>query len=260
MITFWTSCSVKNNEEKKLLDKIMRVDIIQAESRFCGPETQFIENLRITGNGMLCINKHRFCPSGFLLETDSLKVCIDPVMPFFSGTMDYIIITHGHPDHFSLKDIRLLAGKKTVIFTPENLGPELEGLTWIPMGPGQTYSHGTFSLTAHKACNTRNVFLWLKAHKDNSQTLGYTIQMGEVRIFHPGDTDYLPELAKIPLVDVLFVPIGNKALTMGPIEAASLTEALSPKAVIPMHYEPDQDYLSIFQKKVPENISVLRFY
>ena len=115
-------------------------------------------------------------------------------------------------------------------------------------------------ITEEDSCRHRNVFLWLKAHKDNSQTLGYIIQMGALRIVHPGDTDFLPALAKIPLVDVLFIPIGDQALTMGPIEAASLTEAMSPKAVIPMHYEPDTNYLNIFQKNVPDKISIIRFY
>ena len=49
-----------------------------------------------------------------------------------------------------------------------------------------------------------------------------------------GDTDNIPELSKLEC-DYLFVPIGG-TYTMNAQEAATLTNKIKPKVVLPVHY------------------------
>jgi L-ascorbate metabolism protein UlaG (beta-lactamase superfamily) len=49
-----------------------------------------------------------FFPSGFKLRIKEKAIYIDPVCIGDYEAADYILITHSHGDHFSLRDIKKL--------------------------------------------------------------------------------------------------------------------------------------------------------
>ena len=63
---------------------------------------------------------------------------------------------------------------------------------------------------------------------------GVIISIGGIRIYHAGDTDFIPEMHSYKC-DVALLPIGGK-FTMDEKEAVEAVKAISPKIAIPMHY------------------------
>jgi len=60
--------------------------------------------------------------------------------------------------------------------------------------------------------------------------------MADKRIYHAGDTDFIPEMKKLGKIDVAMLPIGG-IFTMDVEEAACAALAIKPKIVVPMHYK-----------------------
>jgi L-ascorbate metabolism protein UlaG (beta-lactamase superfamily) len=63
---------------------------------------------------------------------------------------------------------------------------------------------------------------------------GYIIEIDGVKIYHAGDTDFIPEMKEIE-VDVALIPVGGK-YTMDLEQAKEALEAIKADKVIPMHY------------------------
>lgn len=64
---------------------------------------------------------------------------------------------------------------------------------------------------------------------------GFHLQLGDVRVFWPGDTDVLEGHAALD-VSVFLPPIGG-TFTMDRHEAADLAEVMDPGLVLPIHYD-----------------------
>ena len=57
--------------------------------------------------------------SGFLIEIHNKKIAIDPYnLSTNSEKADYILITHSHYDHCSIKDIEKISKEGTIIIIP----------------------------------------------------------------------------------------------------------------------------------------------
>jgi L-ascorbate metabolism protein UlaG (beta-lactamase superfamily) len=59
--------------------------------------------------------------------------------------------------------------------------------------------------------------------------------IGGIRIYHAGDTDHIPEMAKVKGVDVALLPVSG-TYVMTAAEAAKACGTIQPKVAIPMHY------------------------
>jgi L-ascorbate metabolism protein UlaG (beta-lactamase superfamily) len=64
--------------------------------------------------------------------------------------------------------------------------------------------------------------------------VGYIIEVGGVRIYHAGDTDFIPEMKDLK-VDVALIPVSG-TFVMTADEAAQAVNEFKPKIAIPMHY------------------------
>ena len=68
---------------------------------------------------------------------------------------------------------------------------------------------------------------------------GLVIRMGNVTVYHCGDTGLFGDMKLIGEVyrpDIALVPIGDR-FTMGPALATRAAEMISPKVAIPIHYD-----------------------
>jgi len=72
-------------------------------------------------------------------------------------------------------------------------------------------------------------------HPKDKNWVGYVITINNTRIYHAGDTDFIPEMKNLKNIDVALVPIGGY-YTMDLKEAAEAVNTIKPKIVIPMHY------------------------
>jgi L-ascorbate metabolism protein UlaG (beta-lactamase superfamily) len=217
------------------------VKITVSEKRNFKPkEIEISENTTLKSWGTIKVNKSHFFPSSFQIKTDKKTIYIDPVEidPFEKA--DYILITHSHPDHFSLTDIKKILKSDTKIICSKSVSKKLKGFnTSIHiLEPGDTLKLEGLNLTATAAYNTKSIFLWIKAHPRSKGNIGFILTLDNgYRIYHAGDTDYIPEILKINNIQLLLIPIGGDNLTLNEEEAAMIVNQIKPEIAVPMHYE-----------------------
>lgn len=220
------------------------------------------ENITLTTWGAIKVNKSHFFPSSFQLKIDGTVIYIDPVGIEKAERADYILITHAHPDHFSLKDIKNLLKDETKIVCPKGCIKKMRDFRHLTqlVKPKEHLPFEAFSIATTLAYNTKSVFLWIKAHPKAKENVGYVItSKNGVRIYHAGDTDYIPEMKELRGIDVALVPIGGDKLTMNAKEAAEIVNQISPKIAVPMHYEiKNHDELNQFETLVNEKTEVIK--
>ena len=89
--------------------------------------------------------------------------------------------------------------------------------------PGDSfYLDDNLKVEAVEAYNLKSALLWLKAHPKSKQNVGYVLNIDSIRIYHTGDTDYIPEMENIRDINLILVPIGGDNLTMNVDDAARL--------------------------------------
>jgi L-ascorbate metabolism protein UlaG (beta-lactamase superfamily) len=229
----------------------LRKDILQSFSR---------NGVTFTTWGAIRVNKADFFPSSFMISDEGVRIYIDPVEIEEASPADYIFITHAHPDHFSVKDIQKILTPDTQIICPSSVAKKLSclGARIHTVKPGDISDLDTMKIEAVPAWNHKPVFLWIKAHSEKKENVGFIITMSNgMRIYHAGDSDLIPAMDQIKDIDVAMIPIGGDKLTMDASEAAQLVLTIKPDVVIPMHFEmKDHASLQKLQEKVKGVTSV----
>jgi len=153
--------------------------------------------------------------------------------------LDYILVSHGHFDHFA--DVIPLARRTgaTVISSFELVAfcqsKGIEKGHGMSIGGGYRFPFGYVKLTP--ALHGPNV----AGDEDGTFTCmpsGFWIELnGGKRLYHAGDTALIMDMQLLQgQVDLALLPIGDN-FTMGPDDAARAVGMIRPKVVIPMHYD-----------------------
>ncbi|MFL5382472.1 MAG: metal-dependent hydrolase [Longimicrobiaceae bacterium] len=185
--------------------------------------------------------------SCFLLETDGgQRIMIDPWLDENPAadiktkdveSLDFILVSHGHSDHFD--DCIPLAKKTgaTVVSTYELVAfVQSQGVEkghGMNIGGAYVFDFGRVKLTP--ALHTGSISGDKGAHTTDCS--GFLISLNEgQRLYHAGDTALIVDMQLLRgSVDVALLPIGDN-YTMGPEDAARAVEMIEPEVVIPMHY------------------------
>ncbi|HUH12271.1 MAG TPA: metal-dependent hydrolase [Longimicrobiales bacterium] len=151
--------------------------------------------------------------------------------------LDYILVSHGHEDHFA--DAIPLAKKTgaTIIATFEIVGfcqeQGVENVHALHIGGGHSFPFGYAKMTP--ALHGGQVAGDQSGHFSTAAG-GWWLDLDGKRLYHAGDTALLMEMQLLRgKVDLALLPIGDN-YTMGPEDAARAVEFIAPKVVIPMHY------------------------
>lgn len=150
---------------------------------------------------------------------------------------DIIFITHAHHDHLSLGDIDVLLKDDTVVVaTPDSLETLKIENEKFPVEPNKQYNVRGFEFETVPAYNIK--LQRLEYHPQKNNWVGYIFDVNQVRFYHAGDTDYIPEINELSerKIDVAMLPIGG-TYTMGVDEAVLAANAIKAKKTIPMHYK-----------------------
>ncbi|NNF39346.1 MAG: metal-dependent hydrolase [Gemmatimonadetes bacterium] len=180
-----------------------------------------------------------------IVTDDGTRLVIDPFFGDNPATelgvdeveADYILVTHGHFDHFA--DCIPLA-KRTgamVISTFEIVAfcqeQGIENGHGMNIGGGYDFPFGRVKMTP--ALHTGSV-AGDTSGMHTTDCGGFLLTLGDRRLYHAGDTALIMDLQLLRgQVDIALLPIGDN-FTMGPDDAARAVDFIQPDVVVPIHY------------------------
>lgn len=188
---------------------------------------------------------------GFRIDASSC-IYIDPYQIDGGKPADLILVTHEHFDHCSPEDVAMIQQPETVIVTEKDSAKKLSGDVRM-MTPGEQLRLDGLTVEAVPAYNTDKDF-----HPKANGWLGFIIDIDGVRIYHAGDSDYIPEMKDLD-VDIALLPVSG-TYVMDADEAVEAALAIKPQLAIPMHYGAivgDQSDATHFRDKLAGKVDVL---
>lgn len=185
--------------------------------------------------------KIKYLGHSVVLIEGSKKIIIDPFLtgnPKASMTVgqlpkiDFVLITHDHPDHFGdAIEIAKRDGSTLIAIHEVTLKPEVVNskIKTVGMNIGGTYSQDGVTVSMTQAFHSASV----------GNPAGLVIKMDGKNIYHAGDTSYWSDMGLVPKLfgelDIAFLPIGGH-YTMDIVQAAMAVKDLKPKVIVPVHY------------------------
>ena len=146
---------------------------------------------------------------------------------------DWVLITHPHFDHLSAEDVKRISKPETVIVTVADCMEKLKeaGIAGEirVVKPGDLLQERGIRVQAVPAYNLNKDF-----HPKEKQWVGFVVEVDGEKIYHAGDTDFIPEMREIK-ADVALLPVSG-TYVMTAEEAAEAAKAMNPGVAVPMHY------------------------
>ena len=155
-------------------------------------------------------------------------VYIDPYQIKDGPKADIILVSHEHFDHCSPEDIQKIRQATTIIVTEKGSAKKLKGDVRT-IKPGESILVGKVKIEAIPSYNIDKQF-----HLKKNGWLGFVLEMDGMRIYHAGDTDFIPEMKNLN-VDIALLPVSG-TYVMTADQAIKAAMAIKPKLAIPMHY------------------------
>ena len=163
----------------------------------------------------------------FRIDADK-TIYFDPYQISTGPGADLILISHDHFDHCSPEDVAKIQKSDTVIETEKDSAKKLSGDVRV-IKAGDTISVGDVKIEAVPSYNTDKDF-----HPQANAWVGFIIEVQGVRVYHAGDTDFIPEMKDFN-VDIALLPVSG-VYVMNAEQAIQAALAINPKIAIPMHY------------------------
>ena len=177
------------------------------------------------------------------LETGGFKLLIDP---YFSGNpsvkvkanqveADYILVTHGHGDHIG-DTVEIAKRCSALVISNAEISSWLrkQGVKTHAQHIGGGYQHPFGYLKLTTALHGSS----LPDGSNGGNPAGFLLTTNEnKKIYMAGDTGLFGDMKLIGEegLDLAVIPIGDN-YTMGPADALRAVKLLSPKVVIPIHF------------------------
>ena len=170
--------------------------------------------------------------------SDKTIIYIDPYQIAQSNhnknDADIILISHNHFDHLSTDDLKHLVSKNTTIVAAKECIDQLKNVKAAEIKgvvPEDKLTVHGMQIEAVAAYNTNKNF-----HPKADRKVGFIMTANDMRIYHTGDTDDIPEMSAIE-PDIALVPVSGTYVMTAEEAAKAVNEKIKPKKLaIPMHY------------------------
>jgi L-ascorbate metabolism protein UlaG (beta-lactamase superfamily) len=147
---------------------------------------------------------------------------------------DIVLISHNHFDHLSRDDLKHVISEKTIVVAAKECIEQLKNLGVAEtkgVAPGDRLTVHGIPIEAVAAYNTNKHF-----HPRADAKIGFVITLNNMRIYHSGDTDEIPEMSATK-PDIALIPVSGTYVMTAEEAARAINESIKPKKLaIPMHY------------------------
>jgi len=169
----------------------------------------------------------------FRIEVGGQVIYIDPWQISGGPEADIILITHDHRDHCSPEDVAKVRGPHTKVITVEAAAKKLPPPVTV-VKPGDSLTVEGIPVTVIPAYNVDKFRSpGVPFHPKEAGYAGYLLTVSGVTVYHAGDSDPIPEMARIR-ADIALLPVSG-IYVMTAEEAAGVADQIRPKLAIPMH-------------------------
>jgi len=172
------------------------------------------------------------------IQYDGLEIQVDPVAEYAPATdyskfpkADVILVTHEHFDHFDRDTIAALRKDGTQIIA----NPVVQKMLGFGTALANDESHALAKGIALDAVPAYNTTPGHTQFHPKGRDNGYVLTIDGLRIYIAGDTEDIPEMAKLKDIDIAFLPC-NQPYTMTPEQVAKAARTIKPKVLFPYHY------------------------
>ena len=175
--------------------------------------------------------------ASLMLEYVGKVIYIDP----YSKVADYsklpkadlILLTHEHADHLDMSAIEQIKTEKTEFVGSKTCHEILK--CGIVLYNGDIIRPYGFSIKAVPAYNLVHKRPNGEFFHPKDRGNGYVFLFGKLKMYVAGDTENIPEMAKLGLVDIAFLP-KNEPYTMDDSMFLDAVEKVHPRILYPYHY------------------------
>lgn len=173
--------------------------------------------------------------ASFLLETRGKKIYIDPYVGDYDVKADAVLISHGHGDHCDLEKLAMVRTPETVIYTSEACAEGIPPGNVVTMSPGEKKSFHGIVIHAVEAYNFKRFRSpGVPYHPEGTQ-VAFIVESEGKRVYHAGDSDYLPSMNELEDITLALLPIMGRAV-MDVDEAVEAAIGIKPEMVMPIHW------------------------
>lgn len=201
--------------------------------------------------------------SGFVFSDGTHRLAVDP---FLTGNpvatinpqdiaCDYIALTHAHADHFG-DTLDIAANNDATVIAVYELCDYCTSKGVAKTEPGNPggriytdFGYVAFTPAFHSSSIDGQYM---------GQPCGLVIEMGDVTVYHAGDTALFGDMKMIGEIaqpDIALLPCGDR-FTMGPELAAKAAELIQPKIAVPIHHSTWPLLTSDLTDFTPEGVEV----
>ncbi len=186
----------------------------------------------------------KFAQSCVLIETKGKRILVDPgnllldkCKPFWHN-IDIILVTHKHGDHCDLESIKeIMANSKisTKLYSSNEVAQAYPELSIELVKVGDIINKNNIDEIKIEIVKSVHGYIpFLKGDKAIKENIGFIIDDGVKRVYFTGDTVCFDNDYKC---NIIFVPVCNHGVVMGPWEAALFAKETGAELVIPYHYD-----------------------
>ena len=172
-----------------------------------------------------------------MFEFGGMVIHVDPVSRYADYAAlpkaDLILVTHEHGDHLDKKAIGKISKDDTVLLLTDACLKR--GQSGVVMKNGDVKKAKGLKIEAVPAYNVVHMRKSRQPFHPKGAGNGYVITFGDKRVYVAGDTENIPEMARLAGVDCAFLPM-NLPYTMSPEMAADAARTLKPKILYPYHF------------------------
>ncbi len=172
-----------------------------------------------------------------MFQHGGLTIHVDPVGRYADYSKlpkaDLVLVTHEHGDHLDRSAIKGVATKDTVVVLTEACARQIP--SGVVTRNGDVKEVKGVKIEAVPAYNIVHERAPGRPFHPKGEGNGYVITFGDKRVYVAGDTEKIPEMARLTGVDCAFLPM-NLPYTMTPEMVAEAARTLRPKILYPYHF------------------------